>query len=315
MRLQFGADQDNHLSFKKQQTKFNMRIGQFFHRQYVILLLAATVAGCSKEGSNTASTGGASTPMVLKEQSYGTGSRQKADVYLPAGRNKDNTRVLIVIHGGSWIEGDKADLNPYVPLLQSSLTNTAIVNINYTLANGVADNRHPRQMEDIKKVIEWIDANAGTWGVGNTRMLLGVSSGAHISLLYSYAFDTNKRVKAVASFVGPTNLADPYYTSNTLFQNLALAYLGKTWTEDSALHKQVSPLWQVTAAAPPTFMAYAGLDVLVPTTNGTALRDRLTALAVPKVFELYANEGHEMSMPASQDAIQKLAVFADQYAN
>ena len=41
---------------------------------------------------------------------YGNDALQKMDVYLPAGRSADSTRVIVMIHGGAWAEGDKTVL-------------------------------------------------------------------------------------------------------------------------------------------------------------------------------------------------------------
>jgi len=38
--------------------------------------------------------------------SYGTDASQKMDIYLPAGRITTTTKVIILIHGGGWNQGD-----------------------------------------------------------------------------------------------------------------------------------------------------------------------------------------------------------------
>lgn len=42
-----------------------------------------------------------------REVFYGNDPQQKMDVYLPADRNENSTKVLILIHGGAWVEGDR----------------------------------------------------------------------------------------------------------------------------------------------------------------------------------------------------------------
>ena len=282
--------------------------------QYVTALICLSLLAfsCKKEKSLDTDADPAQARTLLN-QAYGNGARQRADVYLPANRSS-TTRVMVVLHGGSWIEGDKADINPYIPILQTSLPNTAIVNINYTLANGVAENRHPRQMEDITTVLSWIDAQATTWQVGNTRIMLGVSAGAHLAMLYAYAYSPSGRIKAVASLVGPTNFTDAFYINNPLFQNVALSYLGSTYATNPTLHQQASPALRVSATAPPTFMAYGAQDVLVPVSNATTLVNQLTTFGIPHRYELYHNEGHEFSTAAATDALGKWRQFVEVHA-
>ncbi|GAC1427104.1 MAG: hypothetical protein NVSMB7_03870 [Chitinophagaceae bacterium] len=66
--------------------------------------------------------------------SYGTDARQKMDIYLPANRSATATKLIFLIHGGGWNEGDKADFNAYVVVLQQNLPDYTIININYRLA-------------------------------------------------------------------------------------------------------------------------------------------------------------------------------------
>ena len=42
--------------------------------------------------------------------SYGPDENQVFDIYLPENRTH-TTKILILIHGGSWISGDKMDMN------------------------------------------------------------------------------------------------------------------------------------------------------------------------------------------------------------
>src|SRR5690606_7253554 len=71
---------------------------------------------------------------VYNNLSYGTDPQQVYDIYLPENRSVNSTRVLVLIHGGGWIQGDKSDMNEYIPLMQENLPGYAIVNLNYRLA-------------------------------------------------------------------------------------------------------------------------------------------------------------------------------------
>lgn len=70
---------------------------------------------------------------TLLNVSYGNNVQQKFDLYLPANRTQ-NTKTLILVHGGGWTDGDKADMNYAVDIVKQYLPEYAIANINYRLA-------------------------------------------------------------------------------------------------------------------------------------------------------------------------------------
>lgn len=221
--------------------------------------------------------------------SYGNDINQKFDLYLPAKRNS-NTKTVILIHGGGWSSGDKVDMNPFKDLIRQDLPNLAIVNINYRLAN--ANNKpYPMQIDDITSIINYLKTNKSKYTISDKYGFIGASAGAHLSLLWSYAFDTNKNINMVCSIVGPTNLTDPAYLNNELPELQAILDLYGINATSSYL-EEASPLHRVTASAPPTILFYGGQDPLIPTTQGTYLRDKLVSLNVTHQFTLYPNAAH-----------------------
>ncbi len=243
---------------------------------------------------------------VMLNVAYSTDPLQNMDVYLPKGRGTA-TKVVCFLHGGAWTIGDKAEYTPFMMELKKQYPEVAIINANYRLASA-AGNQHPAQMEDIKKMLDFLDLQSKTWHMSRTYALGGASAGAHLSMLYAYANDVSKRVKVVVSIVGPTNFLDPYYRNPLLAPSLT-NYLGKTFTQDPALYSNTSPVQIVKAGAQPTFMAYAGLDLLVPETNAIALRSKLDTLKIINSYNFYPNEQHEMSDTAIMDITPKMVSF------
>src|SRR3954466_5361914 len=78
---------------------------------------------------------------------YGKDSLQRMDIYLPAGRTRDVTKSLILIHGGGWNSGDKSNFAVYIDSFKHRLPGYAIFNINYRLVS----HKHlfPAQEEDV----------------------------------------------------------------------------------------------------------------------------------------------------------------------
>ena len=237
---------------------------------------------------------------------YGNDDKQTFDIYLPADR-ESSTKVMILIHGGGWSGGDKSEMNLYKNYLRQEHPHVAVVNMNYRLADD-NNNPYPMQINDITSVINHLKENRENYTIDDDFGFVGVSAGGHLSLLWSYAFDTGSNVKMVCSVVGPTNFTDPAYLNNNdanLQELLDLFGIDPT----TEFLEEVSPLHRVTASAPPTILFYGGQDPLIPTTQGTALRDELTTLGVTHEFTLYPNAGHGWVGTDLLDTVVKLKAF------
>lgn len=250
-------------------------------------------------------------PSVAYEElniSYGPDSDQVFDLYLPANRTSD-TKVMILVHGGAWIEGDKDDMDYLVYLLQLELPQIAIANINYRLAD--ADNLPiPMQTDDITSVVNMLKENQEYYTISDELGFIGTSAGGHLSLLWSYIYDQSNTTKMVCSIVGPTNLADPEYTENPAYDPLFQIF-GDALTDEFL--ESVSPYHQATGSVPPTILFYGGQDPLVPTSQGVDMDAKLTELGVTHEFTLYPEEGHGWDGTNLLDTWLKLKLFTQTY--
>ena len=243
---------------------------------------------------------------------YGDGANQKFDIYLPADRT-NATKVIILVHGGGWSAGDKTDMVAVKDLIRQDLPNLAIINMNYRLAD--ENNKpYPMQINDITSVINHLKDNQSEYIISDDFGFIGISAGAHLSLLWSYAFDTTNKIKMACSIVGPTNFTDPAYLNNANPDLQELLDLYGINVETDFL-EEISPYHQVTATAPPTILFYGGLDSLIPTTQGTDLRDKLQTLGVTHEFTLYPNEGHGWVGLNLLDTWLKLKTFIQAHLN
>lgn len=271
------------------------------------VILISTTFSCSKESADTLREG-LNTSEYYEELniSYGSAADQKFDLYLPQNRST-STKVMILVHGGGWSGGDKADMNGFKDIIRLDLPNLAIVNINYRLAD-TNNQPYPMQIDDITAVIEHLKENQELYGISDDYGLIGTSAGAHLAMLWSYAFDTDAAVKMVCSIVGPTNFIDPAYLNNSdpIIQEFFDLYGVDTTTE---FLKEVSPYHRATAAAPPTILFYGGKDPLIPVTQGTDMSARLQQLGVAHEFTVYENAGHGWVGLELLDTWAKLKVF------
>ncbi len=277
--------------------------------KYALLLIFVSISLISCSDDSNSESPADETPLTFRQElnvSYGSDSDQVFDLYLPANRTL-NTKVMILVHGGGWTSGDKEDMNPLKDLMLQDLPNIAIVNINYRLAD---ENNapYPMQIEDITTIVNMLKTNQNDYVISDDIGFLGTSAGAHLSMLWSYAFDTNSDVKMVASIVGPTNFTDPAYLNN---QNPVLQELIDTFGIDTTntFLEEVSPYHQVTADAPPTILFYGGQDPLIPTSQGVDMEAKLASLGVTHQFTLYPNAGHGWIGLELLDTWTKLKAF------
>jgi len=223
----------------------------------------------------------------LKNVSYGNDADQKMDVYLPAGRD-ENTKVFILVHGGGWSGGSKADFNYVVPILKSEFPDHAIVNINYRLAT-MQSPAFPKQVQDIEKVIQHL--KTGDYSISHDYAFIGASAGAHLAMLYSYKYDAAHNIKAICNIVGPADFTDPFYARHPYFQFAAMYLVGDISNRPEAAI-EVSPALQITSKSPPTIMFYGGQDPVVPASQAVRLKSKLDEYGVYNEYHLYKNGGH-----------------------
>ncbi len=274
-----------------------------------IIFLIAFAASCKKDSSS---------PVVLdasKQQTvtnvlYGSDTAEKMDVYLPAGRSTSSTKILVLVHGGSWDAGDKGDFNSAVDTLRILLPDYAFFNINYRLAvNG--KNIYPAAINDVGLALQFINKNAATYNVDTQKLVLGgASAGAHLAMLQAYS-TTNSNLKAVVDLFGPTDLTWLY--NNHPFPQLARPvlenFLGVSLSQNAALYASASPINYVSAAAAPTIIFHGNLDDVLPLEESQQLQYKLSALNVPNSFTVYNGEGHGWVGSNLTDTYLKIVAF------
>ena len=270
----------------------------------LLFLAIPTFYSCSDDNSTAEED--LSVAKTMLNVSYGSNSQQVFDLYLPANRNASTTKTLILVHGGGWIEGDKTDMNYTVNVIQQFLPDYAIANVNYRLATN-ENYAFPMQIDDINAIVQKLKNE--NYGISDDFGFIGTSAGGHLSLLYSYGYNTDNNIKMVCSIVGPTNFTDPNYTNNQVWLDLYYDLTGVDYANNITYYEQLSPLYRATSASVPTIMFYGNADPLIPTSQGVDLHAKLDQLGVYNEFNLY-NGGHgNWSQADLLDANLKMIAF------
>jgi glycerophosphoryl diester phosphodiesterase len=253
--------------------------------------------------------------IVLKDVKYGPApnGENTFDAFVPRAHN-DSTKVIVYIHGGSWIAGNKSEFPRYVIDELVGKLGYAVVSINYRLVKD-GKNLYPAQIEDVKKVLEFLSKNAKKFQYdGNSFALMGGSAGAHLAMLYAYGHDPKKQVKTVVELFGPTDLTDEMVRAEgSEANNTITRFLGEK-DPKAKIAAEASPSFHLTKeTGVPTILFHGGKDPLVHVSQAENLYKKLTALNIPAKLELYPNEPHVFGEAAFLDVFGKMAQWLQKY--
>ena len=273
---------------------------------FSVFCFVLVITSCQKENKITSNQ---SIPAeTINNVSYGGDAAQKMDIYLPAGRKTDSTKVVIMVHGGAWIEGDKSDFNSFVTVLKQRLPGYAIANINYRLAN-VGGNYFPTQENDMKAAINFLVQKTNDYHISEKFVLLGASAGAHMALLQAYKY-TSPKIRAVVDFFGPADMVSLYSSSGFNTQLGLQLLLGGTPGSNSSMYQQTSPINFIDEQDPPTIIFHGDQDVIVNVSQSTLLKNKLQTSGVKNELTVYPGLGHDVWSPAIMKAtFDKIEAF------
>jgi len=228
---------------------------------------------------------------------YGTDNRQTLDVYLPARRDNQSTPFLILIHGGAWVSGDKGDFNA----IQDSLMQRGIasVSINYRFVNAAL--HYEELMQDVDAAVNYCFSKKEEWNIRSDKYLIGgISAGAHMSLLYSYRYNTSGRIAAVISAAGPTDVTRTDWLDYTVQLGLLddiEAMVGASYTPGQPLDARftaASPRYQISNI--PTLMLHGTADAVVPYDQSGMLAADLVTQGVTHKLVSFPGANHDLGL-------------------
>ena len=239
----------------------------------------------------------ASTGRVTIEEGvvFGTaGARDlKCDVYTPPGR-PENAPAVLMVHGGSWRNGDRTQLRGYGILIGRE--GYLCVCTEYRLLDEAA---WPAQIHDVKAAIRWMRANSSRLGLDPERIVIeGNSAGGHLALLAAGTpglpdFEGEggnagvpTDVAAVLAVYPPTDLAAMKRGTN---EPIASSVEPNKVAE---IVRTGSPINYVTPDFPPTLLIHGTKDELVPYDQSVRMYQALEKAGVPVELHTYGNQPH-----------------------
>jgi len=197
--------------------------------------------------------------------------------------DKHKRPCVIVIHGGSWSEGDSKQL----PALNSYLCQRGyhVAAINYRLAPKY---KSPSQVEDTKEVMHYLIAHAEELNIDTTKfVLLGRSAGAQIALMAGYTFH-DPNIKGVISLYGPADMVwGARIKSNKFvlnFDKVFRDYFGGLVDEVPEKYHEASAFDSAENDSPPTLLVHGLNDPMVSYYHSVHLDEKLKEKGVAHYF-------------------------------
>ncbi|MBX3433266.1 MAG: alpha/beta hydrolase [Pirellulales bacterium] len=241
--------------------------------------------------------------------------RQKLDLLLPRTESNDPLPVVVFIHGGAWLAGDKrADLRQALPYAESG--QYAAASIGYRLSG---EAKWPAQIHDCKAAIRWLRANAPQHRLDPQRIgVVGASAGGHLAAVLGTSgdveamegtigphVDATSRVACVVDLFGPTDFLQMNRTAlaGARFDHdgpdaPGALLIGGPIQDNKEKVAAANPMTYVTPDDAPFLIVHGTRDPLVPFNQSELLHQALRQVQATSTLITIEGAGLGQGFPA-----------------
>jgi len=198
--------------------------------------------------------------------SHGTRALQ-LDLYLPKALPKARAGKklpgIVLVHGGGWRSGVRANFAPMA--IRMAERGYAAATVSYSLS---PEAPYPAAIQDVKEALRWMRAHAAQYGIDPQRIAVGGgSAGGQIASLVGVTggierFDpgavpgaASSAAQAIVNIDGLSDFtseaARKYEDDPAKQPSSAGAWFGGRYAEKTALWREASPTFYVNAGTPP----------------------------------------------------------------
>jgi acetyl esterase/lipase len=227
--------------------------------------------------------------------------------------------AVIVIHGGAWRQGNKADVRPILP--QFVEHGYVAISPEYRFC---PQNAFPAQIHDVKAAVRWLKVNAKKYRIDPDRIgAMGFSAGGHLAMMLGLtspndglegdvsAGAPDSRVKAVVNYFGPTDLAANDIPD--ICKPWVKDFLGGSPRDRPDAAAKASPLTFVSKDDAPVLTFQGTKDSLVPYTQAIKLAEAMNSAGVPGRVELILGAEHGWAGAEMARTVNETFGFLDRY--
>jgi triacylglycerol lipase len=192
---------------------------------------------------------------ITRDARYGSDERHRLDVYAPKGGARGSLPVLLFVHGGGFVGGDKAQPGkPFYGNIGAWAAKHGMVGVvmTYRLA---PQHRWPSGADDVSAAVKWIRENIATHSGDPARVfVMGQSAGAvHVASYVAREHSAGSSGWAPAGAL----LISGLYDTRTMEKNQFFeAYYGT----DPAAYASASILGALARTNVPLFVTVSELD-------------------------------------------------------
>ena len=225
-----------------------------------------------------------------------------ADVYRP--NNDSKLPMIVLIHGGAWITGDKWNFADHARQLADE--GFVVASINYRLA---PKSRYPAQLIDCQEAMRWVGESHERWNADVERLgVWGYSAGAQLAMMLALK-PREDSPKLRCCVVGglPSDM-----TMIPEDSQLLSAVFGGTRREKPELYREASPSYFVHGETPPIFQYHGSDDFMVPIGPALEFHEKLQACGVECRFEKIEKSGHLMTFLSQESRKSAIEFLKDQ---
>lgn len=240
--------------------------------------------------------------MIADIPYLGPSRSQTLDLYEPADPSNGLRPAIVIIHGGGWRVGDKRDRRETQMAEVLTAAGFVCVSINYTM---MSDGKPawPMYLDDAREAVRFLRKHCQTYRIDPARIgAIGGSAGGNIALMLGLPADGDPpaNVQAVVALYPPTDMAWAGKQRTALF--------GATGDELARIARSASPLYQVTADFPPTYLVHGTNDAIVSHEHSLLLAKRFEELGVTHQFQLIEGAPHTFKLHDEHADIREAVV-------
>ncbi len=236
---------------------------------YALVLLS--VISYAEKNTDDSINNSMSQPELLTDVAIGEveGTKLFINIALPGSRFQSPRPVILLIHGGGFISGNKNAKNSH--LVQLAQGGYVAASAMYRLA---PKHKFPAAIEDVKLAIRFLKANAKMYQINPNKIIVsGSSAGGYLAVMigvtgnsgefskHEQYTDYDSTVRAVTAQSAPTgDFTLSKYSNSKMVERLLDQSAGDIRQHLIAM----SPLTYLDSSDPPFFLAHGDNDPIVP---------------------------------------------------
>ncbi len=230
---------------------------------------------------------------------YGSNKKwQILDVYRPKNKEGESLPILVSVHGGGWVYGDKERYQYYC----MSLAEQGFAVVNYTYRLG-PEYKYPAALEDTNMVFHWIFQNVEKYGFdSNNIFAVGDSVGANLLYIYT-TMCTNADYASMYNFQIPDGFVPTAIGLNCGAYRIEMdknpedltTLIMKEYLPDGGTTRElnlINAMKYMNKNFPPVYLMTANEDFLRE--QAPLLEKKLKELKIPYRYKIYGTAEHPL---------------------